>query len=188
MKAGTRRGRGAPSLDVAHHAGRLARKAGALALLAVMALPGKADAGTAGLPSGLPELPSLTESVQHDVQSGLALHGYDPVAYRLEGQAVAGDRAYEIVYQGVVWRFVSAANRAAFRDAPEIYAPAFAGFDASAVAQGRAVDTDPQQFAIIGSRLFLFRTAENRKRFVADSTLLQKADGRWASVSQTLTR
>ncbi|HEV2552782.1 MULTISPECIES: YHS domain-containing (seleno)protein [unclassified Bosea (in: a-proteobacteria)] len=188
MKAGTRQGRSALSSKVADRAGVIVRMAGGLALLALLALPDQAIAGTAGLPAGLPELPSLSESVQHDARSGLALNGYDPVAYRLEGHAVAGDRDYEIVHGGAVWRFVSAANRAAFRDAPEIYAPAFAGFDASAVAQGRVVETDPQQFAIIGSRLFLFRTAENRKRFVADSTLQQMADGQWASVSQTLTR
>ncbi|MCZ8043422.1 MAG: YHS domain-containing (seleno)protein [Beijerinckiaceae bacterium] len=186
MKAGTRRGCGALPLSIANRAGVIVRTAGVLALLALTALPRQADA--AGLPEGLPKLPSLNEIVQRDVQSGLALNGYDPVAYRLEGQAVAGEPAYEILHQGAVWRFVSAANRAAFHDAPEIYAPAFAGFDASAVAQGRAVDSNPQEFAIIGSRLFLFRTAENRKRFVADSGLQRLADGQWASVSESLTR
>jgi hypothetical protein len=166
---------------------RLVRQVCVFAVLA-LALQATADAATAGLPEGLPELPSLTETTQHDSASGLALDGYDPVAYRIDGRAVAGDRAYEVLHQGVVWRFVSAANRAAFRDAPSIYAPAYGGFDAAAVAHGRAVDTDPRQFAIIGSRLFLFRTSENRQSFVADAALLRMADNNWSSVAQTIAR
>ncbi len=142
----------------------------------------------AGLPSGLPELPSLNESMQRDSHSGLALHGYDPVAYQLEGRAVAGQREYEMVHRGAVWRFVSAANREAFRDAPAVYEPAFAGFDASAVADGRAVDTDPRQFAIVGSRLFLFRTPENRRRFVEDESRLQMAESHWSDVVNSIAR
>lgn len=178
MKAVTRR----RAIPMARHVPLL------LGVVAVLALGDSALSAPAGLPSGLPELPLLSEATPHDVQSGLALRGYDPVAYRLEGRAVAGNRAYEIVHQGTVWRFLSAANRAAFQDAPEIYAPAFSGYDASAVAQGHAVDIDPREFAIVGSRLFLFRTAENRKRFLADPDLQHRADGQWSSVAQSLSR
>jgi YHS domain-containing protein len=136
----------------------------------------------------LPELPSVAAIMQLDPQAGLALHGYDPVAYRLEKRAIAGSPAYETAYKGAVWRFVSAANRAAFRDAPEIYEPAFAGFDASAVAEGRAVDADPREFAIIGSRLFLFRSQENRRRFVEDSGRLTMADTQWGDVARNIAR
>lgn len=161
----------------------------ALCVAAVLASPmtqTQAWAANAGLPRGLPELPSLTEAMQPDTQSGLALRGYDPVAYRIQGRAVAGDPAYEIVHEGAVWRFVSAANREAFRDAPDIYAPAFSGFDASAIALGRAVETDPRQFAIIGSRLFLFRTPENRRSFERDTALLHKADDNWSRVARSI--
>ena len=169
---------------------RISTDVNALAMSAVVfaALVNPVFADTAGLPSGLPKLPSLGEAMQRDAHSGLALRGYDPVAYRLEKRAIAGHPAYEIVHQGAVWRFVSAANREAFRDAPGIYEPAFAGFDASAVAEGRAVDTDPRQFAIIGSRLFLFRTQENRRSFVEDSGLLTMADTQWSDVSRSIAR
>ena len=177
MKAGTWRGR----ISTAIIASTMA-----VGLIAAFANPVFAD--TAGLPAGLPQLPSLDEAFQRDTNSGLALHGYDPVAYRIEKRAVAGYPAYELVHKGDVWRFVSAANREAFRDAPEIYAPAFAGYDASAVAEGRAVDTDPRQFAIIGSRLFLFRTQENRRSFVENSGLLTMADTQWSDVSRSIAR
>ncbi|PTM41869.1 hypothetical protein C8D03_3446 [Bosea sp. 124] len=156
--------------------------------LAVAAFTTPAFATTPGLPAGLPELPSLDEGMQRDPHSGLALRGYDPVAYRIEKHAMSGHPDYEIVHQGAVWRFVSAANREAFRDAPDIYEPAFDGFDASAVAEGRAVDTDPRQFAVIGSRLFLFRTPENRRSFVEDANLLKTAETKWDDVSRSIAR
>ncbi|KRE02253.1 hypothetical protein ASE63_07785 [Bosea sp. Root381] len=160
----------------------------ALGVAAIIALAGPASANMPGLPSGLPELPSLGEAMQRDVHSGLALSGYDPVAYRLGKQAVAGLPDYELVHEGAVWRFVSAANREAFRDAPDIYAPAFAGFDAAAVAQGRAVETDPRHFAIVGSRLFLFRTPESRRSFIADAQLRKTAETRWQELSESFGR
>lgn len=159
-----------------------------LALAVTLTNSHHAFAAPAGLPSGLPELPRLSEATYHDALSGIALHGYDPVAYRVEGRAVAGDPAYELIHRGTVWRFLSAANRAAFRDAPDVYAPAFAGYDAAAVAQGQAVDIDPREFAIVGSRLFLFRTAGSRERFLANPALQQQADDQWRSVALSLVR
>ena len=119
------------------------------------------------LPSGLPDLPSLGEAMRRDLHTGFALNGFDPVSYRLGAKPAAGLAEYELVRDGFVWRFASRANLEAFRDAPEIYMPAFGGFDPTGVADGAAVESDPGQFAIVGARLFLFRSAENRRRFFA---------------------
>lgn len=166
-----------------------------LALLAETALarPSETPAPAAaipepGLPAGLPALPGLGEAMQRDLRTGLALNGFDPVAYRLAGRPVAGRPDYELILDGIVWRFASAANRAAFRDAPGIYAPAFAGFDPVGVAAGVAVDSDPTRFAVIGTRLFLFRSDENRRRFLQDRALLAAAEERWSAVLRTVAR
>ncbi len=144
--------------------------------------------GAPGLPAGLPELPALGEVMQRDLRTGLAINGFDPVSYRLGGRPTAGSPEYELVQDGIVWRFASQANLEAFRDAPAIYAPAFAGFDPTGVAEGAAVDSDPSQYAIIGSRLFLFRTAENRHRFLQNAGLLAQAKDRWNSVRRFVAR
>lgn len=141
-----------------------------------------------GLPAGLPPLPSLGETMQRDQRTGLALNGFDPVAYHLEGRPIAGQPEHELIQGGIVWRFASAANLAAFRDAPGIYAPAFAGFDPTGVADGVAVDSDPSRFAVVGSRLFLFRSDENRRRFLQDRSLLGAAEARWSTVLRTVAR
>lgn len=143
---------------------------------------------SSGLPAGLPELPRLGESMQRNTRSGLALNGFDPVAYQAAGKATPGREAYELVHGGAVWRFASAANREAFRDAPSVYEPAFAGFDPTGVADGRAVESDPRQFAIVASRLYLFRTQEARTRFVGNPALLQSARAQWPSVSENVAR
>jgi hypothetical protein len=141
-----------------------------------------------GLPAGLPALPALGEAMQRDLRTGLALNGFDPVSYQFGGRPVAGRPDYELVLDGIVWRFASAANRAAFKDAPGVYAPAFAGFDPVGVAAGVAVDSDPSRFAVIGSRLFLFRSDENRRHFLQDRALLGMAEARWSAVQRTVAR
>lgn len=147
-----------------------------------------ASSGAPGLPTGLPRLPSLGEVMQRDLRTGLAINGFDPVSYRLVGGPSAGLPDYELIHDGIVWRFTSQANLEAFRDAPTIYAPAFSGFDPTGVASGAAVESDPCQYAIIGSRLFLFRTAENRQRFLQDAALLAQAEDRWKSVLRFVAR
>lgn len=143
---------------------------------------------TIGAPSGLPDLPALGEVMQRDEHSGLALSGFDPVAYRSDGRAVPGLARFELTHRGIVWRFVSAANRAAFGDAPDLYEPAFAGFDGLGVAEGRAIETNPTVFAVVGGRLVLFRTPENRQAFIAGNAAMARADARWRAVYETIAR
>jgi len=167
--------------------GWLPLAAGCLWLAGASLVARASTPGAPGLPAGLPDLPALGEVMQRDPRTGLAINGFDPVSYRL-GRPVAGLAAHELVQDGIVWRFASQANLEAFRDAPAIYAPAFAGFDPTGVADGAAVDSDPSQFAIIGSRLFLFRTAENRRRFLQNAGLLAQAEDRWNSVLRFVAR
>lgn len=140
------------------------------------------------LPAGLPELPGLGEAMQRDNRTGLALSGFDPVAYFLNDAAVPGLPGYELLHNGAVWRFASAANRDAFREAPEVYTPRFGGFDASGVADGRAVDADPHRFAVIGAKLYFFRSDENRRRFLNEAALRAKAQERWPTVATSIAR
>lgn len=140
------------------------------------------------LPTGLPELPALGEAMQRDNRTGLALSGFDPVAYFIDNAAVPGLPDYELLHGGAVWRFASAANRDAFREAPQVYTPRFGGFDASGVADGRAVDADPHRFAIIGSQLYFFRSDENRRRFLDEAALRVKAQERWPAVATSIAR
>lgn len=162
---------------------------GALALSLALqpAFAAQPDARTTfGLPHGLPELPQLGENMQRHLRTGIALSGFDPIGYHLNGLPTPGRPEFEILYRGSVWRFASAANRDAFLTAPHIYAPAFEGFDPTGVADGRAVETSPSEFAIMDGRLFLFRTAENRRQFLKNKGLLNQAVAQWGEVARTM--
>lgn len=137
----------------------------------------------ASLPSGVSALPGLTERFVSDPASGVALFGYDPVAYFTEGKPVRGRRDVEAEWNGAAWRFSSEANRAVFLSAPEVYAPRFGGYDPSAVADGLAVAGHPLLFRVKGERLYLFRTRAERDAF-GDP---RPADMVWPKVAAELT-
>jgi hypothetical protein len=59
---------------------------------------------------------------------GVAIKGYDTVAYFTEGRAVEGKSEFEFTWQDAIWRFASAANRDLFAANPERYAPQYGGF------------------------------------------------------------
>ena len=59
---------------------------------------------------------------------GVAIKGYDPVAYFTEGRAVKGKKEFEYKWQDAKWRFSSAANRDKFAADPPAYAPKYGGY------------------------------------------------------------
>lgn len=118
----------------------------------------------------------------YDPRTGIALYGYDPVAYHFEHKALPGSSEFELLLEGVVWRFTSEANKAAFAEAPAIYLPLFGGHDATGVAGGRMTKGDPEFFALVGDRLALFRDEDSRDRFASDPALRAQALKLWPEV------
>lgn len=112
----------------------------------------------------------------------LGLRGFDPVSYFLDGGPRPGSDRFELSWGGRAWRFASAADRAAFRDDPAVYAPRLGGHDAAGVLDGRIVDADPTVFALVGDRLYLFRDAGRRARFLADPGLAATAEAAWPAL------
>ena len=100
--------------------------------------------------------------------TGLAISGFDPVAYFTDGKPKFGRPELELRVDGVVWRFRNEGNRAAFADHPEVYTPRFGGYDPVAIARGKSVPGHPLFWAVTGERLYLFYSAEARAAFLAD--------------------
>jgi hypothetical protein len=88
-------------------------------------------------------------------KQGIAIHGYDPVAYFVADKPVPGrpDLAYK--WSGATWLFSSTDNRQAFIDDPQRYAPQYGGFCAYAASYGQFADTDPQAWSIVDDKLYL---------------------------------
>ena len=87
-------------------------------------------------------------------EGGIALKGYDVVAYHTEEQPVEGSIDFETEYEGAVFRFSSEENRQRFEESPERYLPAYGGFCALGVANGYKDDMHPAAFVIVDGRLY----------------------------------
>lgn len=94
---------------------------------------------------------------QFNLNGGLAISGYDPVAYFVQNKAVKGNKDHAVVYDGITYYFSSAANREAFKKNPANYEPAYGGWCSYAMgAKGEKVEIDPTTFKIVNGRLNLF--------------------------------
>jgi YHS domain-containing protein len=99
---------------------------------------------------------------------GVAIDGWDPVAYFTDGKPIEGSREFAYEWNGATWRFASAAHRDQFAQAPEKYAPQYGGYCAWAVSQGYTADIDPQAWRIENGKLFLNYSLDVQKKWAAD--------------------
>jgi hypothetical protein len=120
---------------------------------------------------------------------GVALDGYDLVSYREEGGPQRGspDLAYE--YQGLVYLFVDAENRAQFAAAPERYLPAYGGWCAYAVSEGYTHGVNPECFLVEDDRLLMFYDGplgDTRQAWLEEREGKRRAqaDGHWQEWEQ----
>jgi YHS domain-containing protein len=122
-----------------------------------------------------------------DWHTGLAIAGFDPVAFYADGKAILGKPDFELRYGGVVWRFCNSGNRDAFAEQPDVYMPQFGGYDPVSIAHGTAVAGNPTVWLITGDKLFLFYDRARMEAFAASpERTMAAAARRWPQVQRTL--
>jgi hypothetical protein len=137
----------------------------------------------AGSPAGA----ATTERIVVNRFSGVAIEGFDPVAYFVDGAAEQGRAEFEANLWGAVWRFRNEGNRASFLAHPEVYGPQFGGYDPADVARGVTVPGNPRFFVISAQRLYLFSREDNRDAFAADpDRFLYEVGKRWPALQDQL--
>ncbi len=124
---------------------------------------------------------------QFNLDEGLALRGYDPVAYFIQNKAVKGEKELSYDYHGVSYHFSIPANQQAFQANPEKYEPQYGGWCAYAMGHdGSKVDVNPETFKIIKGKLFLFynRFFNNTLKSwnMDESALHTRADANWQKI------
>jgi len=138
---------------------------------------------------GLAARAATTERVVANRYSGLAIEGYDPVAYFVDARPVVGQPEFEASEAGVAWRFRNEGNRASFVAHPDIYSPQFGGYDPVDLARGVTVAGNPRFWLIVDQRLYLFGLEEHRDAFAAESErFLRLASARWPALEQGLSQ
>jgi hypothetical protein len=151
--------------------------------------PGLLVSGLLGALTGMPfaAQASTSERVVANRFSGLAIEGFDPVAYFADARPRVGLEAFEASDSGAVWRFRNEGNRASFIAHPEIYGPQFGGYDPIDVARGITYAGNPRFWLISGQRLYLFGREQHRDAFAADPlAVLREANSRWPQLEQDL--
>lgn len=122
-----------------------------------------------------------------NVEKGIAIQGYDPIAYFTQSKAVKGNKQFAATVEAVTYYFSAAANRDLFLKDPKKYEPQYGGWCAYAMgATNEKVEIDPETFKIIGGKLYLFYhswvnntlTKWNKE----EANLKAKADKNWALI------
>jgi hypothetical protein len=130
---------------------------------------------------------AITGPVVVNAETGLAISGFDPVAYFTDKRPRFGRPELELSVAGTVWQFSNVGNRAAFAEHPEIYMPRFGGYDPVAIARDRSVPGNPLFWAVTDERLYLFYNAEARAKFLADpGRIIALAEHKWPAVARTV--
>jgi hypothetical protein len=133
--------------------------------------------------------PAAADPLVVNPATGLALSGFDPVAYITDRAPRPGRADLELSHDGAVWRFLNGGNREAFVEHPDTYTPRFGGYDPVAVARNRSVAGNPQFWAIAGERLYLFYSEADRAAFLeAPGRVLEVAKRNWPEVVRTIGR
>ena len=122
-------------------------------------------------------------------KSGLAIDGYDPVAYFKNNKAIEGKKEFAVDHQGAVYYFSSAENKDAFIKNPSAYEPQYGGWCAYAMGKnGEKVNVDPETFKIINGKLYLFYNRFFNNTLTSwnkdETNLKTKADANWQKTFQ----
>ncbi len=127
--------------------------------------------------------PALAREPEVFATGGIAISGYDPVAYFTEGLAVKGSPEHALVWRGATWHFASPATMERFEMNPHAYAPRYGGYCAYGMTKGTVAPTAPDAFALSGGRLYLTYSTEVLAIWSADvEGNVARADAYWPTV------
>ena len=124
-----------------------------------------------------------------NLKGGIAIAGYDPVAYFKQGKAIKGDKKYSVLANGILYYCSSESNKASFLSNHISYEPQYGGWCAYAMGEkGEKVQIDPESFKVVNNKLYLFYYSvfnDTRKDWNSNETQLKsKADNNWKKIYQ----
>lgn len=96
--------------------------------------------------------------VKHfNLEKGVAIQGYDPVAYFTQSKAIKGSKQFSVFAEGVIYYLSSSANKELFLKDYKKYEPQYGGWCAYAMGfSNEKVEIDPETFKIKDGKLYLF--------------------------------
>ena len=130
---------------------------------------------------------SQSRAKHFNISSGVAIYGYDPVAYFTAGKAIKGKKEFAVNASGVTYYCSNQTNQQLFIDNYKKYEPQYGGWCAYAMgASGEKVEIDPGTFKIVNGKLYLFYNAYFNNTLNSwnkdETNLKNKADKNWANI------
>jgi YHS domain-containing protein len=116
---------------------------------------------------------------------GVAIKGYDPVAYFKLGSAVQGTKELSHDWLGQTWFFSSADHRELFIADPVKYVPQFGGYCSES---HNVADINPAAWRVVAGRLYLFYSEASAEKFEVDDRGQAKAAEYWRTVKAGLSQ
>ena len=128
---------------------------------------------------------ALAAGVELNASStGLAMQGYDPVAYFTDGAPAKGSYKITTVFNDATYRFASEEHKAQFEANPEAYLPAYGGYCAFGTAMGFKFDGDPEYWKIVDNKLYLNLSKDIQTRWEGNIPgFVQDANGHWENIA-----
>ncbi len=118
-------------------------------------------------------------------RNGVAISGYDLVAYFDEERPVKGVPEFRAEFRGSTFQFISAAHRDAFAADPEKFSPQYGGYCAYGTAKGYKAKIDPEAFTVVQGKLYLNYSDAVQTRWLSDIPgYIEKADVNWPEVQK----
>ena len=119
---------------------------------------------------------------------GVAIEGYDPVAYFTDGRATKGAEEFAYEWLGATWHFANAEHRELFTQQPVSYAPQYGGHCALGTAFGESTaNIDPEAWSIVDGKLYLQYSKGGREEWERDrANRIAAADQKWPAVKARL--
>lgn len=117
---------------------------------------------------------------------GVAIHGYDVVAYFTRGEPTKGSEQYEFVHDGATFRFASQEHLEQFAEEPEKFVPAYGGYCALGVAGNYKDGMHPEAFEIVDGRLFFNLTPSIHRHWQGHmEDLIVRGDTNWPQLKDS---
>ena len=128
--------------------------------------------------------PALAAKAPVFASGGVAINGYDPVAYFTEGEATKGSYTITALHNDALYRFATEEHKAAFEANPEAYLPAYGGYCAFGAAMGFKFDGDPTYWKIVDNKLYLNLSEDIQQRWEGDIPgFIEKASANWDTIA-----
>lgn len=126
----------------------------------------------------------MAQPVKINSKDGIAIKGYDPVAYFTLGKAIKGLPDFSYKWGGTTWQFSVKAHLDSFVVRPEKYVPQYGGYCAFGCSENHLSPTDPEAWTIVNGKLYLNYNLRTRVAWLQDTTTrIKNANMYWPSLN-----